>query len=146
MIYCLIYISDALKNMKNVELNEILESSKKRNKNHNITGCLVYIEGKTSVDNESRFIQILEGPENKVTELFKNIQGDSRHKKVTLIKNGLIDSRNFGTWEMGFERINLDNDPTLKGIFNLNYTILSLDGDMGNNMLLNFMKSFYKAL
>ena len=146
MIYCLIYISDALKAMRNTELKQLLEASQERNKNRDITGCLVYIEGKTSTENYGKFIQVLEGPESEVIELFKNIQIDGRHKKVTLIKNGLINNRNFSTWEMGFERMNLDNNPTLKGIFDLNYKILSLDGDMNNNMLLDFMKSFYKGL
>lgn len=146
MIYCLIYISDALKAMRNTELKQLLEASQERNKNRDITGCLVYIEGKISTENYGKFIQVLEGPESEVIELFKNIQIDSRHKKIALIKNGLINNRNFSTWEMGFERMNLDNNPTLKGIFDLNYKILSLDGDMNNNMLLDFMKSFYKGL
>ena len=146
MIYCLIYISDALKAMQNSELKEILEYSQKQNKSRNITGYLVYVEGKTSMQNYGRFIQVLEGPESEVTKLFKSIVADERHEKVTLIKNGIINSRNFSAWEMGFERISLDNDPTLQGFFNLNHKVLSLDGDMNNNMLLNFMKSFYKTI
>lgn len=146
MIYCLIYISDALKAMQNSELKEILEYSQKQNKSRNITGYLVYVEGKTSMQNYGRFIQVLEGPESEVTKLFKSIVADERHEKVTLIKNGIINSRNFSAWEMGFERISLDNDPTLQGFFNLNHKVLSLDGDMNNNMLLDFMKSFYKTI
>lgn len=146
MIYCLIYISDALKAMQNSELKEILEYSKKQNKSRNITGYLVYVEGKTNMQNYGRFIQVLEGPESEVTELFKRIVGDERHEKVTLIKNGMINSRNFSAWEMGFERISLDKNPTLQGFFNLNHKVLSFDGDMNNNMLLDFMKSFYKTI
>jgi hypothetical protein len=145
-MYTLIYISVATKVMQQEALSEILEQSRASNKERSLTGCLAYIEGGISDEQHCRFIQVLEGPEFEVLSVFQNIQKDTRHKEVTVIKQGPIKDRNFGDWEMGFEKITLSPKSALQGFFNLDPQILTKDGDMEDNMLLDFMKSFYKHL
>ncbi len=145
-MHSLIYISVAPKVVAEETLFEILEQSRISNKARDITGCLAYIEGTIKGEYHCRFIQILEGPESEVISLFDKIKQDSRHTDVSLIKAGVIEKRNFGSWEMGFEKINLSSNSSLKGFFNLDPEILASEGDINNNMLLDFMKSFYTHL
>ena len=145
-MHSLIYISVAPGVIPEETLFEILEQSRISNKARDITGCLAYIEGTINGEYHCRFIQVLEGPEHEVVSLFNKIKQDSRHTDVSLIKSGTIEKRHFESWEMGFEKINLSSNSSLKDFFNLDPEILARDGDINNNMLLDFMKSFYTHL
>jgi hypothetical protein len=137
------YMSIASEAMSIEQLDEILRESKTWNKSHNLTGFLAYVEGKEKGMNSCRFIQVLEGPEEEVVGIFRSIENDYRHMYVTVIKEGPIQKRHFGSWEMGFEKINLDTNVDLQGFFDLDPEALADDGDIENNMLLDFMKVFY---
>ncbi|GGE58987.1 FAD-dependent sensor of blue light [Pedobacter psychrotolerans] len=145
-MYRLIYTSIASAVMQPAELIEILKYSRDWNKAHYITGCLAYIEGNLDKVHQCRFIQVLEGPEEEVHDLFQNISKDSRHNGVTLIKRGQIETRHFESWEMGFEKMTLDGNATLQGFFRLDPQVLALHGNIHNNMMMDFMKSFYYYL
>lgn len=146
MIYTLIYSSIAAHAMQQYELSQILETARLSNKENEITGCLAYIEGLVSGDRHCLFIQVLEGPEHAVLGVYEKIRNDSRHIAVTTIKQGHIHHRNFDSWEMGFEKIKLSANSPLQGFFSLHPDILAADGDIKDNILLNFMKSFYQSL
>ncbi|SNT06359.1 Sensors of blue-light using FAD [Ekhidna lutea] len=77
-----------------VDITDILEVSRANNKKYNITGCLIYFNNK--------FIQVLEGDEPAVQEIYSKIEKDDRHYDVTLFYLGTIESREFKTWSMGF--------------------------------------------
>ena len=139
----LMYLSVASEAMSEDQLNDILNESRAWNKSHDLTGCLAYVEGNLKGKSQCRFIQVLEGPKEQVKGIFENIQNDPRHMHINVIKEGAIGSRNFGTWEMGFERINLDTNADLQEFFELDTKVLSENGDLSNNILLNFMKAFY---
>jgi hypothetical protein len=145
-MYTLIYSSIAAHAMQQYELSQILESARLSNRENDITGCLAYIEGLIREDRHCVFIQVLEGPEHAVLGIYEKIRNDSRHIAVTTIKQGHIANRNFDSWEMGFEKIKLSADSPLQGFFSLHPDILAADGDIKNNILLNFMKSFYQSL
>lgn len=146
MIYTLMYLSVATHPMQPYELSSILEQSRTSNKENDITGCLAYIEGLLTEEQHCIFIQILEGSEEAVTAVFDKIKVDNRHEDVKLVRQGYIEKRNFESWEMGFEEITLPADSSLQGFFSLNPDVLAMDGTINDNMLLNFMKSFYKSL
>jgi len=145
-MYSLIYLSIAPKALDQDELAEILRQSRPSNKAHDLTGCLAYIEGIIEYEQQCRFIQVLEGPELAVLNVFEKIQSDNRHTEVTLIHKGPIESRNFGLWEMGFEKISFSSGSPLKEFFQIDPQLLSEYGDINDNMLLEFMKSFYQHL
>jgi hypothetical protein len=146
-MYTLMYLSVATHPMQPYELSSILEQSRLSNKRKAITGCLAYIEGLLRAEEpHCIFVQVLEGQEDAVTAVFDKIKIDSRHTDVKLVRQGYIEKRNFESWEMGFEEIRLPADSSLQGFFRLNPDILAMDGTINDNMLLNFMKSFYKAL
>ena len=100
-MFYLIYVSSAVRLMDNVELLKLHQISQKNNKNTEITGMLLYQEG--------NFMQIIEGEEEHVLELFIKISMDKRHKDIYKIMSGPINKRNFDNWSMGFCNMNDTN-------------------------------------
>lgn len=94
----LIYASSAVKRMRQEELIAILEKSRVNNEKRNITGMLLYKDG--------NFMQVLEGEDAAVTELYSIIAKDPRHTPQLILKRE-VSKRTFSEWEMGF--INLED-------------------------------------
>ncbi|PKA97252.1 FAD-dependent sensor of blue light [Flavobacteriaceae bacterium MAR_2009_75] len=93
-MYTLTYESKAKPDLSNEDIENILETARIFNSQNGITGCLIFYMNK--------FIQILEGPKETVQELFENIKGDSRHKKVKMFSEDEITERNFPDWGMAY--------------------------------------------
>ena len=106
-MYYLLYVSYATEPFSEEELRALLVQSRKKNKEHGITGMLVYIDGK--------FIQVLEGPKEKVEQLYAMICRDPRHQKVSTLLEGIIPKRNFAEWSMGFKVLNQREFTNLSG-------------------------------
>lgn len=94
----LIYVSSALKELTDAELDAILESAVRHNKPQNITGMLLYARG--------NFLQVLEGEEFEVDKTFQCIEKDPRHHGIIVLERDRIPSRSFEQWNMGFHRVN----------------------------------------
>ncbi len=92
-----VYVSTATKPMEIRDLEEMLEQARRKNKEKNITGILLYANG--------TFIQVLEGEDDVVKELYSVISKDERHKNCILIEEREIDENSFGSWSMGFKNI-----------------------------------------
>lgn len=93
----LVYISQASKPFSNDDLLTLLRECRKNNAEKGLTGMLLYY-------NEC-FIQVLEGKEEAVGELYKTIKKDARHKNVQELDRRYIRERQFAGWSMGFEEI-----------------------------------------
>jgi len=103
----LLYVSHASDDLSPGQLDDILTVSRTGNALLGITGLLLHIEG--------GFLQILEGEERAVRELYVRIAIDPRHRNPRL----LLDRewpRAFGGWDMGYERPMMD-DPETAGMF-----------------------------
>jgi hypothetical protein len=142
MLYTILYMSHAVKAFDKTELSEIVNESRIWNHAHDITGCLAYVEGILNGDVLCQFIQVLEGDKNEVKDIFNKIQSDERHLHVSVIKEGFIRNRKFHDWRMGFEEIQLKDNPILHSFFSMNPTLLAEDGDTENHILMQFLKSF----
>lgn len=96
MIKCVAYVSRVSTKIAGanipIGLSQILNSSRKNNKEKGITGVLSYRDG--------FYIQVLEGSEEAVNSLFSKILADSRHHEVTVILNEAIEQRSFSGWYM----------------------------------------------
>jgi hypothetical protein len=138
------YVSVVSEDTFKKELQDILSVSRSWNKSHRITGILAYIEGKLAHITYCRFIQVIEGPEEEIKAIFEKIKKDKRHSQISILKEGSIPFRNFGTWEMGFEKIDLDRHQELQEFFSLDTKLLADQGDINDNIVLNFMKAFYR--
>ena len=74
-------------------LNGLLVDSRENNKKNNITGSLLC--------RADIYLQMLEGPEEKVIETFDKIKIDDRHIEVeVLLTEKLIKGRLFPNWAM----------------------------------------------
>lgn len=85
----LVYISSA-RNAPDVEA--ILAVSRRNNARDSITGLLY--------SDAVRFLQVLEGPEDKVEAAFARIQQDPRHRAIVALSRRYVDTREFGMWQM----------------------------------------------
>lgn len=105
-MYSLIYVGTATRSMSESELAELLEQCRRNNARLGITGMLLYKDGD--------FMQVLEGEEQTVKELYARVWNDPRHRLITLIIEKPIEKRSFGDWTMGFRilhRADLQKDP-----------------------------------
>ena len=143
MFYTILYISKARWALDQHELSLLLEQSRSWNDPHGLTGFLAYVEGTDNYGVQGRFIQVLEGSEKEVTDIFTNIQVDLRHHHISVIKRGPIAQRRFSFWKMGFEKVTIGGNPDLQMFFTMDPEVLAAHGDINNNMLMQFMSSFY---
>jgi hypothetical protein len=103
----LVYLSVATKEMSNDDLLFLLEQSREKNKKVQITGMLLYGGG--------NFLQMLEGDEKEVRNLYEKILLDERHKDCFLIEEIKISERTFGAWSMGFKHLNPQEAAEIEG-------------------------------
>lgn len=96
--------------MSDADLVKILSDSRDNNKIKNITGMLIYGDG--------TFIQVLEGEEQDVEEVYNKLSADNRHKNLIVLAEGEINKRNFPDWTMGFIAINSNDLEELEGYIN----------------------------
>lgn len=126
--------------MHTIDMNPLLIQSRKRNAINGVTGMLVYAEGTFNNHKEGRFLQILEGPKREVQNIYNAIKIDSRHEQVITLKEGPIDDRNFSSWKMGYKSFDLQRNPELQYLFQLEPQ--SLVSNIIDHPILDFLKSF----
>lgn len=93
MLFYTIYTSTPRMEMDSATLESITDTANKNNKRDGITGMLLGIEGK--------YLQYLEGDEEKVVSLFERIKSDGRHHQINQWVKGYIEKPIFGEWSMG---------------------------------------------
>ncbi|PHQ30575.1 BLUF domain-containing protein [Leeuwenhoekiella nanhaiensis] len=98
MIKYIVYLSDQSHIMKDADLELLLKNSRRKNERASITGILIHIE--------SRFIQYIEGPEEKLNSLYEKIIKDPRHTNLILVGEGYIEKNAFATWNMAYRKLN----------------------------------------
>jgi hypothetical protein len=101
------YVSAASRDMSKEDIENILETARRKNADLDITGMLLYRNG--------YFIQALEGEEKAVMALYDTIAQDDRHKNVLTVHKQEIDERSFGDWTMGFKNLENVNPDELDG-------------------------------
>ena len=94
-MYQILYTSKALNPFKDDELQQLLEVARINNSKKSITGMLLYCN--------SNFIQLLEGNEKDLMELFEIISADGRHIEVEKIMESKIAAPQFPDWSMGYK-------------------------------------------
>ena len=93
------YVSSFAKPMNERELRSLGEAAAKKNQQNSITGFLMVSGG--------LFYQVLEGPEEKVDEIYAAIAADDRHTDLLMLRSeGNVTGRLFPDWSM--KTINLD--------------------------------------
>lgn len=92
LLYCSMYRGSPFERDRDIEM--ILDSASRNNKQHQLTGVLLYDEG--------AFIQLLEGQKSDVDALMSIIKQDTRHKKIRIIFYEEIRVREFEDWSMKY--------------------------------------------
>ncbi|SDU92487.1 Sensors of blue-light using FAD [Microlunatus sagamiharensis] len=104
VIFTTAYTSTMVRPLSDPELVDLLVESRARNADRGITGLLLYRRG--------RVMQMLEGEERVVRDLYDRIAMDVRHEHVTNVWSSIAVRRRFPDWTMGFE----DLDETARSI------------------------------
>lgn len=103
----LVYASSAVRLFNRAELIELLDVSRQANQENGITGMLLYRGG--------NFIQVIEGENEAVLQLYENIKADPRHSNIILLSQDPILERQFAEWSMGFRNIDQMSRQELEG-------------------------------
>jgi Sensors of blue-light using FAD len=104
----LLYVSNSPPDLSPSALDAILTTARHNNALCGVTGLLLYID--------DGFLQMLEGEERMLLDLYNRIAVDRRHWNVRLMLDRQISARAFPDWSMGFERPCMD-DPETAGMF-----------------------------
>lgn len=131
-LYHIIYVSKGV-NINQNKLDDILKAAQHFNANNDITGMLLYIDGK--------FFQVLEGDENDIKKLYEKIKVDERHTQVTTVSAHPIPDRTFKNWSMRYRAISENEFYDLSGISSWQ-TLLALKPDAKENMAYVFSRKF----
>lgn len=99
------YISQASWQLSDEELNSLLETCRANNRACDVTGVLYY--------GNDMFLQVLEGPQGAVEQIFRRIRKDRRHHDIHLIEKIPIDRRRFGDFNMAFSRLSNEDFQTI---------------------------------
>ena len=94
MLYTVAYSSRATTPMSEAGLEDILAAAHRNNEADGITGVLIYADG--------YFLQILEGPRDKVDACLGRIETDPRHESLTTFGANEIEARAFDGWRMAY--------------------------------------------
>lgn len=89
----ILYISNAVRTPIETEIEQLLLTARRNNQRDGITGVLLH-HGKI-------FIQCIEGPRDKLDQLYARIEADPRHQNIIKVVDEPIEVRSFGSWHMG---------------------------------------------
>lgn len=90
----LIYTSHPTEHFSPVDIEKILEVSRKNNASLAVTGMLYF--------NHQYFLQCLEGSRSNINKIYHRILNDSRHQEAMILDYREIITRDFASWEMGY--------------------------------------------
>lgn len=96
-MYHIIYSSQAEAAMTLTTLVVLLMQARTLNERQHVTGALVYSDG--------QFMQVMEGEEGVIKELYERVGKDPRHHDVRTLAEGPIASRSFAQWSMAFGEV-----------------------------------------
>ena len=135
----LIYISSATSWPDEQDLIELLQQSRERNHQLNITGLLLY--------SNAMFMQVLEGDEKDVHDVYASICKDPRHTGIVKLVEAPIEKRSFADWSMGFrnlESCSADKLPGFNEIYNgkLDKQLVLNNTELAVSMLMSFSRKY----
>lgn len=94
MLARLVYASSAARPLEDADLTDILQSSRRNNAEVDVTGALFYSGG--------NFMQVLEGPADRVAEVYRRVEMDRRHHGHSVLLRDPIGTRQFPDAPMAF--------------------------------------------
>jgi len=92
---------------------------------------------------DGNIIQVLEGEQEIVQDIYKKISKDSRHHSIIRLKEGELAERNFPDWSMGFKTISSKAFSEIVGFKDLRNQSFENVAPISNHPVLNILKTFY---
>ena len=89
-------------------LTRILEQSRANNAESGLTDILLH--------QEDSFLQVLEGPDEAVSQTWEKIRRDDRHDQIRLLVRRKVEERIFKDWKMGLLRLENVEDDELESV------------------------------
>lgn len=93
-LQCIAYQSTAIETLSNIDLEVILEDSRKFNEEVNVTGVIIYSNG--------RFFQYIEGQPENLSRVYDRIKKSHYHRDIIELLDMPVPERFFPLWTMGF--------------------------------------------
>lgn len=91
------YVSSAIGEMSEADLEQLLENARSRNLERSITGVLLFHEG--------NFFQYFEGPPDGVEDVYQRIRNSALHRDIFEFMRRPVIKREFPEWLMGFTHV-----------------------------------------
>ena len=133
----LLYASNATERVSEAVLDALLTECRRRNPQIDITGILLYQDG--------NFIQVLEGEQAAVMQLFAKIERDPRHHGMLVLSERDIEQRSFPGWSMGFRRLQSGADQATEDVFQLTRdALLARIPPQAPHHIATFLRTFYR--
>lgn len=110
VLYSICYVSSA-NNLSANSLEKLFFETEQNNSRLNMSGLLIY--------NNGNFLQILEGENVHINNLFSKIKKDDRHRSIIKLIDTPIEERVFDNYNVGFLIVNdLKKQKTLEDYLN----------------------------
>ena len=116
------------------EIDRIVDWSRGRNGELDVTGALIFTE--------RNFAQYLEGPERAVDGLMDSIGRDPRHGEIRIIYREPVRSRVFPTWAMAYAG---PSTFVAGHVLSVEDSLASAGGRKAADRLVNLMRQFVDA-
>ncbi|MDC8003234.1 BLUF domain-containing protein [Aureisphaera galaxeae] len=100
----IVYVSRAVKDISESDLNSLFESTELNNQDLEITGILLY--------SDKTFLQVLEGEYPIISSLYETIAEDERHYNIIKLVDTEKGNRIFEKYKTGFSIITDKDDMT----------------------------------
>lgn len=131
----IIYLSWAVTPFSDTQLQELLATSRTRNALLGVTGVLFY--------GNERFMQVLEGEEIAVRDLYDHIRRDPRHGNVLTYADKPVAERTFARWSMAFEPVTPQHFERLAGYLGPTRTPIDTTGLSDSDLrIYDMLRSF----
>ena len=102
-----IYTSVAAPDLDAGEIFKIVAEARERNRDRDISGMLVVVNG--------RFFQAIEGPPANIARLMTSLKADRRHSSIKVLRRRSIGQRQFPDWSM--QRFRVRDAVTARKVF-----------------------------
>ena len=133
----LVYISTASSAFEEDDLAALLGEARQNNAERGITGLLIY--------HDRSFLQVLEGPHDRLVETFERIREDRRHRAICELDRSAIESRAFPNWSMALRRPKADAHLAPPALIELGAQTMKDAGHRGDEDLAAlFVRNFLK--
>lgn len=134
----LAYTSIAREGFTSADLTDILETARRSNAIHGITGLLLC--------SENVFMQVIEGAPHDIEQLLANISQDQRHTMVRCIYDGAVSARTYHGWDMKFFTFESRRDVRLNEILtHLQRRITEKEMNLVHQLVESFQKRIYAS-